>query len=446
MNIQEKYYQTSDWINSLKQHSDFDYKGIDLTDLLFNELMNAKSSNRIPIFDLIKNYVKFRISKFRFHTNPSDSFEYNSPVLLVQVNTLNQWNTVKEVVNHCKKDGYKVIILTGRSYLYQIIKSDYKVVYMVKGLKFREIFNYKRLKFPNIIANLLPQVKFLYQIYSTILTQFQPHTILVGNDNTFEGRLLARVAQKNNIRTACIQHGSMNKSNPIHNRSIVDKYFVYGTRVLQELNPLHSVKYIVSGNPKFDNFKNYTFQAINLFEKKFYLVALSGIGHSTTKTNHEQQINIITAFQKDFDTHLIIKLHEKDSIENYSQLANAKSTFYSNKDLAEQQLTLFDIIYASQGVFTGASSVVFECYLLKKNVYTLDPASVYKNIDFIEDNLTLNVTDYKELKSYILQQTDLYSAEIIIKIERYLHKIYNRNYFASHFIKAYLCNTLNNES
>lgn len=446
MNIQEKYYQTSDRINSLKQQSDFDYKGIDLTDLLFNELMNASNSNRISIFDLIKNYIKFSFSNFRFQKNPSVRVEYSQPIMLIQVNTINQWNTVKDVVNNCTNDGYKVIILTGRTYLFKIIKHDNKVVYFVKGLKFSAIFNSKRSKFPNIIANLLPQVKYLYHHYSKLFKQYQVHTVLVGNDNTFEGRLLVRVAQKNNIPTACVQHGSMNKSNPIHNRSIVDKYFIYGNRVLQELSPLHSVNYIVSGNPKFDNFKNYTFQATKLFEKKYYLVALSGIGHSTTRSNQEQQMSIIAAFQREFDAHLIIKLHEKDRIENYSQLANPNTIFYTHNDLSEQQITLFDLINASQGVFTGASSIVFECYLLKKNVYTLNPGSIYKNIDFIEDRLTLNVTDYKELKSYILQQTNLYSEENITKIESYLYQLYNPNYKASHFIKSNLCNTLNNES
>src|SRR5690606_11866409 len=127
-----------------------------------------------------------------------------------------------------------------------------------------------------------------------LLKKMSPSYVLVGNDLTWEGRLLARLARRNSCRTGVIQHGLLGheKVNKYH---IVDDFFVYGPtfKAILEEDGLTGVNVVVTGAPyldeKADLCSDRPHPAIKeCFQLKgrFVLVALSGVGHRTSIENY----------------------------------------------------------------------------------------------------------------------------------------------------------------
>ncbi len=267
------------------------------------------------------------------------------------------------------------------------LKREFKLL-KAEGMLNSEIKNYYFI----CLADLIIQ-KFLYKFN---LDNKNTKAILIGNDLTQEGRLLASIAKRNGIKTYSIQHGYLAKD-WLQKYHICDYFFVFGlaSKLRLDSQTNGNTLSIISGAPYLEG------NPIESVKKKdsakiiknqlkiksgYVLVCLSGYGHLTSR---EHYFRILELLQKSFshskDIHFVVKLHPKEQISDYecakiSDLNNV--TCLKHPVSVELGLNIFDWLENSIGIITGNSSTSFEALYMDKPVICIDIDNEYTDFEF----------------------------------------------------------------
>lgn len=408
---------------------------LDLSDLLFAEFLAHKVK---PL--QLSNYSKLDKFKLVIHAllkrrtirNVTIKDNYD---ILIFINSISQYNNLLPIVLEFSKSNISFAILTTKYDILTLLNERKLDAVFLYGFNFGKSKDYLSDDYSKLIAHFLPKLGYLYYSFSRVLKLSNPKYILVGNDNTFEGRLLVMMAMKYLIKTGCVQHGSISRVNPIHSRTLVDQIFVYGSKAKEELEFLgvNSQRVIISGWPQHGQVKallvNSNWKG---FGKPTVLLALSGPGHSVDVKTHCQIIDILKSIQERAGINICVKLHPKDSRSYYSSLDSNLTTVLDNEDLKYQGISYYELLSSAILVLTVASHAALESLLIGTPVITLDLNNSFGDVDFIKDGLTHHVHNYDELKNSILTLTSRdkikMTDDIKAKIEQYYFNFFIEGY------------------
>jgi hypothetical protein len=291
------YNDTLEEITDLKERGcAFDFKGIDLSDLLLSEIISIMRSSHYPsapgIFYNMQFAIKCLIERTAFNGIKRSRKEY----ILVFITSLNHWQNARFVVDYLIGRNIPVEIVTTKAPLLKFIrKMGYRVTY-IKGASYRHSeWEYKKNgrndSICQIIESFIPFIDFLYDRLSLILNRDKPAFVLIGNDLVYEGRLLAKLAKMFNIPTGSIQHGSISRINPRQAEGIVDYFFVFGEQAASELRCRRksSEGIMISGWPQKKSIAGEIEKGsrVDKWERLCVLSHFSGRGHSTSVRHHK---------------------------------------------------------------------------------------------------------------------------------------------------------------
>lgn len=270
--------------------------------------------------------------------------------------------------------------------------------------KAREISSFKEGENHLLFDRILEEVFELFPTFLETINSFNqllkhfPNTklILVGYDISLVGRTISCLAQKHQIKTATIQHGS--NQSKLLKYSIADYNFVFGNYFKNALDIItdNKVKVIAVGSPKFENYfdesyRSQTLKSLDFIKSKNpFLVALSGSGHSISEKNH---IAIIAVLEKVVilhdNQHFIFKLHPKDDKRYYERLIQYENVTVVSRDYrCYEEVDFPEWIKICKGLITGASAAAFEAFILKKHVITIDLLGEIKRASFVSEGVS----------------------------------------------------------
>lgn len=245
-----------------------------------------------------------------------------------------------------------------------------------------------------------------------LLSTIRPGIVFVGNDLTMEGRLLVVCCKQLGITTVCISHG-LTELNTKLPKTLVDYYFCWGKKeFLRFVNEgKQDARAIISGSPflemKLKN-KDYYFDSRlqNVVEGFFkgprILIAFSGPGHITSEVHHKKIINCIRlVVRKKQNVGFIVKLHAKDSMNNYRELLKEPNVRVFAKGDQNLNYQIDKWISYTDILITGSSASSIDAMLREKPVLTVDLMNEYSELEFIREGITLHCTSFEELDTNI---------------------------------------------
>lgn len=292
-----------------------------------------------------------------------------------------------------------------------------------------------------VIVNHLVWMMDLNTNLNLILDVYQPKNVVVGYDITAEGRMLTHLSKLRKVLSFCIMHGSIT-GEPLDTLHIVDSFLLYGEAAKKDLAnkglPLKMLN--ITGAPYMDKIINekkiihpVLIKKLGLTETKPYLlVATSGPGHSTSWKHFELMIeNIFKLSVENPGLQLVIKLHRKDRLVNYTAINNK---FPSNKikiissNQKNYPQSVFEWIQGATALLTGTSTTAIEAMYMKVPVITMDFNNEYKMVDFIDEGTTIHATNYTELKNAVhnLIEKPEYYTSIFQKSNKYAQNYFYR--------------------
>jgi hypothetical protein len=288
--IAEEYKSSIESISIAKEKGiSFDWNGIDLSDLLLAEWIENKikgsNTNCKNLSFIHKIKLKLHAWKQRVKSiNKNRKYE-----IVVFLNSQSQWAILKPVLIELVNGGSNLKVLTTKPVLLKQILQYHLDGSLLLGYHFKKWTHKEDHPLQSLIYQSMPKLSYLYESILPYLNHPHLTYLLIGNDNTSEGRLIAKMAIQKNILTGCIQHGSLNRINPLHGRSIVNHFFAFGVKPQQELIFLgkSSNEIFVKGWPLQAQFK----KNINDIETTQDLVVKSAINKSKIKIYIIQQID-----------------------------------------------------------------------------------------------------------------------------------------------------------
>lgn len=244
------------------------------------------------------------------------------------------------------------------------------------------------------------------------------NNLFIGNDLTFDGRLICRLGKKNNLKTYTIQHGFL-ANDFIQCFHIVDYFYLYGLKSLKSFNKLNRLNTIpiITGAPYLDpyfinkiNTNHFSFSTDflmtnSLKDEDYILICFSGHGHLTSKSNYYKSLNILFKFIKlNSQLRFIAKLHPKEKIYDYQinglfELENLR--IFSHEMIPSRDKDIFKWIFNSKLLITGNSSTIFEAILFDKPIISIDVENEYDFSDKCESEVIKKVKSYKEFEKLI---------------------------------------------
>lgn len=415
------------------------WKDIDLSDLLLSELVTLSVGK-----NLIKINTKIDIARLVFHGISNRSKIKKSKLksnckVLVFVNEPNQWDNIEPVLKVMQGNGFDSHIVSTKKKIINGLSCDFSSFTYAFGYSFH-LNPFGRLinnQIVRVIYNNLPRLTYLYHTFSKILSSPSYKYVLIGNDITTEGKLLAILAKMKNIKVGTIQHGSIDRINPLHGLSLADNFFVYGKKPCDELIYLgkKQEEIMIYGWPMQESFKQLLTDYIKkneLVPKADILVCLSGAGHSVSIDSHIKVISLVKQLQDEFKLILLVKLHPKDKIEYYNCLNKHDTFIYDNNELRKAGSSLIELFSKVKCTLTVASNAALESLLSETAVITLDITNNFNSINFIKDGLTSHARNYLELKEHYLKisniKKDRFTSELRSKVEQYYFNFFADDY------------------
>lgn len=444
--IAEKYQWTQNELARLQAMGlSFLWNGIDLGDVLISELIAGihpsdkptKTDNIAVLMMTMKGLLK-RIATKQFKRS-------NKEKVLLFVNEPNQLQVIEPVWAILKRHHIPIHIVTTKEKIFRQLPANCSSKSLAYGFRLTNLpfKSHKDHAVVKIIQNSMPKISYLYQYFSRLLHQSSFSYVLVGNDITAEGKLLASLAKKYHKHVGTIQHGSINRINPTYKHSLSDDFFVYGEKPANELIFLGKKRdtITISGWPLQQEYKWNLSRSKQKEDKRFcsdLLVCFSGPGHSVTEDLHQTMISFVKRLQDDLNLLVLVKLHPKDKKEYYSELNRQKTIVLDNSELNNNHLSLVDLLVQTRCTITAVSTAALESLLAETPVITIDINKEFQAVDFIQDGLTCHVHDYEELKQTCeaLLQSDQnrISLEQKTKIENYYYHYFEDNYEPSKVI------------
>jgi hypothetical protein len=277
----------------------------------------------------------------------------------------------------------------------------------------------------NVLTEMLPGVHASIETTEAIVRDLGPKVLVVGNDVTYEGRTAVLRARTRGLPTISTMHGSVT-GEPLDGAHIADRFLLYGENDRRELQRRgnDSARLMVCGAPYLDECPRQTGRIDPAIAKRlrlsdhrpYILAATSGPGHCTSFQHFSGLVESVMRLSARLPhVDVVAKLHKKDRVEYY-RVPKAR--------VPENRLQIVpyfsdglpvDIFSWLQGcalVLTTASTVAVESMLMNVPVITMDFASEYKDVDFIEAGATVHVTTEVDLERTVrtlLEQPDAFS-------------------------------------
>jgi hypothetical protein len=446
MNIKEAYFKVMKEIQALKDEGvSFIWKEVELSSVLISELIvneiNTINNKSHGFFNIIKLKLFAFRQNFKFKKKQKNL--KSTKTVLIFFNSLNQWENIEPIWRELLERNVGVHVISTKLNLLSMLPNKVDSTELTFGFDFfveHLKFKHKTNSILNLINNNLPKLSYLHHKFNSILFSQPFKYIIVGNDNTSEGRLLATLALQRKMRVGSIQHGSINRVNPLHGISLSDDFFVFGEKPAQELSYLgkRHESIFVSGWPMQKAFKNELLvlrAKNNPHIKSDILVCLSGLGHSIGREQHIETLNLIAKLQTELNLNIIVKLHPKDNFKYFEYLDEERTLIFDNNSLSEIGSSLLELFLQAKCTITIASTAALESLLAETPVITIDLPNSNTEIDFIQDGLTFHATNYEELRKHYLSISNSrkgqFSMELKAKIEKYYF-----NYFTEGFTPA----------
>lgn len=418
----------------------FQWNNIDLSELFISDLISVeRSAQKLKRINSM-SILKLKWSAFKKKRVYNKNSRPKNASILVFINELNQWDNIEPVYNILKKQGINIDVVSTKVKIIKNISPQILSVKLIVGFHFpiRQFENNTNEQgIITAIYNNMPRISYLYAQFNKILSSSSYKYVIIGNDITTEGKLLSILAKRLHINSGSIQHGSMNRVNPIHGLSRVDDFFVYGAKPANELIFLGKPKehIVISGWPMQQQFKEKLANIRSKIHDKplaDLLVCLSGPGHSVNVNLHTEIINIIAKLQEELNLNIIVKLHPKDKKTYYSNLSDSRTIIYDNELLLEKGSSLLALYKQVKCTLTVASTAALESLLTETPVITIDIDNSFNDVDYIHDGLTYHATNYIQLKQQYEKIVDennvTFSNEFKLKIEKYYYNYFNENY------------------
>jgi UDP-N-acetylglucosamine 2-epimerase len=302
-----------------------------------------------------------------------------------------------------------------------------------------------------MISLFYPDVVALGHDLQHVLDLGRPGYILVGNDLTWEGRLLSRLARRQNYRLGMIQHGLVGHER-INGYHIVNDFFVYGpaSKTVLEEDGLENVNIVVSGAPYLDEIRvddadepHPLIRERLRLPGRFVLVALSGFGHRTSLENYQLTLEWIDRLIRSHpELDFVIKLHRKEQMGAYSMFSDEqKVRIIDSKRGRRYPQSIFDWLRGCSCLITGTSTVAYEAMLFNIPVISVDPVKQFKGVDFVEQRAAEVVHSYDELEQALLRVNGKRGLS-----DEFIRKIFGGNEVpASEQIASFIVNALGNQ-
>jgi len=440
--------------NYLKNNHDyisFIYKKIDLIDCLIeniqiNSLEKVNRSKAKNILFTIRSFITSILKVLLIKTNEFKSACISHTSILFYPFIKSHIDFQIPIYNQLIKNKIDFAIITHNFDVYSELKSlGYSVSFRnVKSFSFKSLFFENKVNsfllhqknaMSDVNKNILNSIRNTFNLYSKVIFNFiddyidiiyvlKPKVLIISNDISWFGRTFNLVAKQNNIKSICINHGSLS-GEPLDSLHISTYHFVFG-----EINKMHLEKYInpknilITGSTILDNFLPQTNQIHSLIanfissynKKKYILFAHSGPGHCTSFDHFYAIVRAIMRSSIDLNDYLfIIKLHPKDSLKNYINPSNAvpnhRCLIIEHGNL-EFPSSFFDWLQGCNLLITGSSASAHDAMLMNVPVLTIDLFNEYTNVDFIDIGATIHITKEANLTTTIkeiLESNLLYS-------------------------------------
>jgi hypothetical protein len=427
MNLIEAYQKADELISNEVTN----WLEIDLGDLVFSELMTSFLSPSRELKYSTKDKIRLWLTSFKIKIKIRE-IESNSSIIFFFINSKSQWKNAKQVIKELINRKLCPVIITTKPKLTILFEELAVPVRLVQGYDiFARLPVYiSSIQLRKFVNFYFPKISYTKRMFANLITKFEPTYAFIGNDNTLEGRLFARVCNLKGIETGSLQHGLLNRINPLHGRSVVKNFYLYGIKAKTELLFLKNKSNLkIVGNPQiFKPKEDYKFREFNY--NPFVLLALSGIGYGASERQFKRTVDWVYKVQQEYRLNICIKLHAKDVAQNYTQFNTQNTLILNDHDMANLGLEFFDLIASSKFMITGASASALEGLALGKHVVSLDPEKNYCEIDFIMDELVCYANNEAQL--YIIIEKLMGKKESIDKInegiENYFYNCLEKNY------------------
>jgi UDP-N-acetylglucosamine 2-epimerase len=250
------------------------------------------------------------------------------------------------------------------------------------------------------------------QMCEQVWHRMRPGYVMVGYDFTLVGRTVVNYFQDKGVTTGCPMHGTLNPNRPAE-LFRADRLYLYGENHRRALiaRGVPASRLLVTGSTQLDDVwpkvrrwaQRPNAAILGLAGgKPLALVALSGPGHSVTREHHRLIIAEIARGAAAFPrVHFVFKLHQKDNRGYYADVLSryANTSLVSFRNAISEDI--YEWIFHSTLLITGASSSAFEAMVLGKPVITLDLLHELPRFDFIERGVTLHVGERGRLVYFL---------------------------------------------
>lgn len=264
--------------------------------------------------------------------------------------------------------------------------------------------------FREVFSMHMPTIAETIATAKALFADVRPEVVLIGNDNTLEGRVLVHKAKEHGIATVAPMHGNVT-GNPVHGRHITDRFLLFGeasrrivTSYGQDPAPL-----VVTGPVHLDDRPRQSGQTVESVRRQLgldgsrplVLGLLSGARQNFSLPHHLLQVEALMRASAEFpELHVVAKLHRVDLPRFYDEVrervpdAQLRVVPYAAPGYPTR---IYDWLQGCRLVLTGASATAVESMLMDVPVITMDLRGELREIDFIDRGATIHVRSIDEL-------------------------------------------------
>ena len=332
---------------------------------------------------------------------------------MVEYDRIDSLNSLKQVRKRYFPQKYDAQFI-GTYYDRNTIRNAKKMISFLrekfevldKRKDFRESFNYKGIKFYDLIR---PRIKKIFLTYShylanvyainkSVIEKEKPCTILIDHEKNYYGRALITEANLKKIFSFAFEgelvyennpyltqvpiKGILNKQSPLW-RPIPDKKFLWGEYTkewYQKRNYFPTSNLKVIGAPKYDSLSTLNEEDKQKIRRKYGIKKdekLVIIITADSPLENKYLSSIFKSLSAAKKLGVVVKMHPNDPALNKKMIEAMIKKFHI-KGVAVSNENISKLIHASDIVITYASTLVYECILLNKKTVLV---SLFGNLD-----------------------------------------------------------------
>lgn len=413
----------------------FDCSGLNPAAILLMDLISKQKANKeVETSVRIRDYFKKIRNKVDLIFNKTSDFSRKHDLLFF-INEPTHYNQVIGILKELDAQKKNYIVLTNKIKNFKQLRSKKinvnffvikntvspgtgygmlkkNITQFLHAVKERSLLDHTELSaFTSLLNSSSIMIFNYYTFFKSALQSIRAKTVVIGNDLSLIGRILAFICREEKIKTIVIQHGTI-PVDPIHKYHLADQLYIFGSKARKVLRNfgIDEKRINVTGAPYLDDklFHRKTAKVDKLRKyfkinksDKIVLIAFSGSGQRTSLKHHKGLIGAIGVLAGKFPEYkFLIKLHRKDNIKFYIEIKKRfKNVLIKPKIKNSVSNDIFDWLETSDILITGNSSVATEAMLMKKPVMTIDLMNEYPFMDFIAEGAALHSKSVEEVES-----------------------------------------------